>query len=379
MQEYMVQGRVNEYSLANISNIAINAGMLYPPPRPIGRDLNPFDRGRPGDAWTQPMYTCVSASRATIKTVTFLYNGTGDLSDLHVINATEKSYANTSSMPVWGVEDSGLVYRQVTPLWGLLNPAFAGKPNISSVRKESLWLPGFTSILSPVVDSTMNIPGASFYSTIMAYIYGELLSGLSTTQEIHDYTGYTQFALYQRWLELGQTPTRSADIINLIWTDIAANAVLGTRGWLSQAPNSTTPGPQDQSSPHEVPYVIVFERSTRYHIVYAVPAILLLFLTLIISLTTVILLVLRRTGLNRMRLFLNQTSLGRNLTALLYSDVSSQQSTRKTWAKNDAHRRITVALDRPYASSHSGIETSTQSKEDTTVSQRLISNDDIDR
>jgi hypothetical protein len=353
--------------------------MLYPPPRPIGRDLNPFDRGKPGDTWTQPIYTCVSASRATIKTVTFLYNGTGGLSGLHIINATEKSYPNTSSMPVWGVEDSGLVYRQITPLWGLLNPAFAGKPNISSVRKESLWLPGFTSILSSVVDSTMNIPGASFYSTIMAYIYRELLDGSSKIQEIHDYTGYAQFALYQKWLELGQTPRQSADIINLIWTDIAANAVVGTRGWLSQAPGSNTPRPQDQSSPHKVRDVTLFERSTRYHIVYAVPAVLLLFLTLIMSLTTAILVLLRRTGLNRMKWFLNQTSLGRNLTALLYSDVSSQQSTQKAWAKKDAHRLVTVALDRPYAGSQLGIVTCTQPKEDTMASQCLIDGNDIAR
>lgn len=216
MQEYIVQGRVDEDSLANISNIAITAGMLFPPPRPVGRVLNPFDRGRPGDAWTQPMYTCVSASRATIKTVTSLYNGTEGLSNLHVINATEKSYSNTSSMPVWGVEDSGLVYRQITPLWGLLSPAFAGKPNISSVYKESLWLPGYTPLIaSSIANSTMNIPGASFYTTIMAYIYQELFS-TSKTREVHDYTGYAQFALYQKWLELGQAPTQSADIINLI-------------------------------------------------------------------------------------------------------------------------------------------------------------------
>lgn len=123
----------------------------------------------------------------------------------------------------------------------------------------------------------------------------------------------------------------------------------------------------------------LFERSTRYHIIYTVPAILLLFLTLIVGLNIAILLILRRTGLNRMKWFLNQTSLGRNLTALLYSHVSSQQATRKIWAKNDAHRLITVALDRPYAGGYSGIEMSAQSKVDTTVSQRLMNSDDTER
>ncbi|XP_014561460.1 hypothetical protein COCVIDRAFT_22421 [Bipolaris victoriae FI3] len=379
--EDVAQGRVDSWSLANISNIAIATGTFYPPPRPMGRDLNPFDLGKPGDAWTQRVYTCASASRATIKTVTFLYNGNGGLSDLRVINVTEKTYPNTSSMPIWGVEDSGITYRDIKPFWGLLSPKFAERSNISSIQRESLWLPGYTGrFLSSVVDSKMNTPGASFYSTIMQYIYAELFSDTALESvEIHDYSGYGQFALYQRWLELGRTATRSADIINLIWTDIAANAVVGTRSWLAKSPGSATSVSQDQNSPHEVPHVILMQRSTKYNIVYAVPVMLLLLLTLIISVATVILLLLQRTGLDRMRWFLNQTSLGRNLTALLYPDVSSQQSSQKTWAKNDAHRVITAAPDKPYAGNQVENETSPQSKEDMTVSQRLMNEGDNER
>jgi hypothetical protein len=293
---------------------------------------------------------------------------------------TEKTYSNTSSMPIWGVEDSGITYRDITPLWGLLSPAFAKKSNISTIRKESLWLPGYTDPFGvSVVDSEMNIPGASFYSTIMRYIYTDLLS--STTygsQEAHDYSGKGQFALYQRWLQLGQTATGSADIINLIWTDMAANAVVGTRGWSSKGQDSTTPRSQGLSSPHEAPNVTLLQRITKYQIIYAIPAMLLLLLTLIVSITTAILLVLRRTGLNRMRWFLNRTSLGRNLTALLYPDVSSQQSTRKIWAKNDAHRVITVASDRPYVGNNLDNETSPQSKGDAIVSQHLMNEDNTE-
>lgn len=68
----------------------------------------------------------------------------------------------------------------------------------------------------------------------------------------------------------------------------------------------------------------VFERSTRYHIVYAVPAILIMFVALATGLATAILLVLRRIVLNRMRWFLYQTSLGRSLTAPTCASVSSQ-------------------------------------------------------
>jgi hypothetical protein len=357
-------------------------GMLYPPPRPSGRVHNPFDRGRPGDAWTQPMYTCVSASRATIKTVTFLYNGTGALSDLHVLNATENIHLDTSSMPVWGVEDSGLSYSNITPFWGLLSPAFEEHPNISTIRKDSLWLPGTISRLGSnlPVDSTMNLPGASFYSTIMEYIYRGLLSSPSSRLvEVQEYTGYAQFALYRKWLELGQNATQSANIINLIWTDMAANSVVGSRGWMSNESGSTMLGPQAWNNTNKAPDVTLFERRVRYHIAYAVPAVLLLMLALIMGLATVISLVLRRTDLNRMKWFLDQTSLGRNLTALLYPDVSSQQSTRKTWAKKDAHRLVTMAPDRPYTGNQAGIKTESWLRGDAIASQYLMTENSTER
>ncbi len=327
------------------------------------------------------MYTCASASRATIKTVTFLYNGTGGLADLHVVNITEKLYPNASSMPIWGVEDSGLPYKRITPFWSLLSPEAARGPNITSISRDSFWLPGTTPILSSVVDSTMNIPGASFYNTIMAHIYTELLRSniKSTFEEIHDYSGHAQFALYQKWLELGQTAARSADIINLIWTDIAANAVIGTRGWASQEPTSSMSALRDSESLYETPQVVLFERRIRYRIGYAAPAFLLLLLSFALMSTVAVLLIQRRTGLNRMRWFLNQTSLGRNFTALLYSEVTSQQSTRKSWSKNDARRVVTVALDKPYAGNSLNSDTIARPKEETVVSQRLINAVDDER
>jgi hypothetical protein len=331
----------------------MSVGTLYPPPRPVRQEWSPFDRGQAGDAWSQQMYTCVSASRATIKTVTFLYNGTGALAGLHVLNATEKIYTHPSDMPVWGVEDSGLHHMDIPPLWGLVSSDFEGKPNISTISKSSLWLPGFKNWdTTAPVDGTMNIPGASFHSTIMDYIYKELLSSASATQseEVQDYSGRAQFALYQRWLELGRTATRSADIINLIWTDIAANAIIGTRGLMSKASGPNMSENRNPNNSREVPKVVFYEKRVGYHIAYAGPAMLLLLLTLLLSLAVATLLVLRRTGLDRMNWFLDRTSLGRNFTALLYPDVTSQKSTRKAWAENDAQKLVIVALDRPYAS-----------------------------
>ena len=58
---------------------------------------------------------------------------------------------------------------------------------------------------------------------------------------------------------------------------------------------------------------------------------------------------------------------------------SRPNSSQKLWAKNDAHRLITVALDKPYAGSHPDNETDPQLKEGVTVSQSLMNEDDTER
>lgn len=62
--------------------------------------------------------------------------------------------------------------------------------------------------------------------------------------------------------------------------------------------------------------------------------------------------------------------MGRNFTALLYPEVSSQQAPGKAWMERDARKLVTVAADRPHASGSAdcgtkegGLAGSNQSKE----------------
>lgn len=46
-----------------------------------------------------------------------------------------------------------------------------------------------------------------------------------------DYSGLTAgLALYRKWQALSMNAVGAAQIVNLVWTDIAANSVVGTRG-----------------------------------------------------------------------------------------------------------------------------------------------------
>lgn len=96
----------------------------------------------PGSNWSIPLYSCASGVKATIKTVSFKFNGSDDLSGLSVTKIQAKEYTENSSKPLWGVENSELPLRDARPLWGLVSSDAASKLGLSTLRKEHLWLPG---------------------------------------------------------------------------------------------------------------------------------------------------------------------------------------------------------------------------------------------
>lgn len=85
-----------------------------------------------GSSWTVPLYSCIMAIKATIKRVTFKFNGTDDLSSLKVTEIVDKVYPNETSKPLWGIERSDKKLADARPLWGLISDTYRG--NISLTR-----------------------------------------------------------------------------------------------------------------------------------------------------------------------------------------------------------------------------------------------------
>src|SRR6266536_5894395 len=152
---------VGGLDLANMSNFGVRCGLVMGPPTPRGNDIDPFRRGKAEDMYTQLIYSCASAAKAVIKTVTFRYNGTDGLASLYVDHLQDKEYATEEEKPLWGVEDSGLDYRDILPLWGLVDPKYEGNVNVSTLRTEHLWPPGYHDYSTSPVDATQNMPGIS--------------------------------------------------------------------------------------------------------------------------------------------------------------------------------------------------------------------------
>ena len=54
-----------------------------------------------------------------------------------------------------------------------------------------------------------------------------------------DYTAKSNLAVYATWQENSRNPAMVLKIINLVWTYIAANAVVGTWGWQRELVSGT--------------------------------------------------------------------------------------------------------------------------------------------
>jgi hypothetical protein len=290
------------------------------------------------------------------------------LEGLQIISVKDKVYDRSSLKPLWGVENAGMNFSQISPLWGIVDAKYENSRNVSTLRSDALWLPGYVEGVNLPINSFMNTPGSHFHSHALRYIYGTLGTIPSQpTFDILGYSGHAQFAMYRKWLELSTNAQDSAKIIDLVWTDIVANAVVGTKGWASEGMNSNAV---------EVTYA---QRNVHYRLVYAIPAMLLLIITLCVLLLTALLVAMQRTGLSKMIWFLDRTSLGRNFTALLYPDVTSQETSTKAWQDRDAQRLVTVSADRPYAGSDSEgpdttyLQAMGKATEDVESSERFLS------
>ncbi len=341
---------------ANINSSMIGCGLLYGAAQRTD-DGSPFVPD-PGSKWKVPVYSCASSINARIRTVHFQYNGT-DLSKLNATSSTPKTYSDPSMLPLWGVEDMhSFSITEAQPLWGVLGTSNATvdealRANISTVAKESLRLPGIMSTQSRFENGRsplamklgQNLPGADFYNVALWAAY--LTSKPEATLLYGDYSGQTSLALFAKWQGLSKTAADASQIINLIWTDVAANSVVGTKGWGLRA---VTEGLSQQavSNQASVP-VTAYRKLVRYHVPYAVPAFVVLGVALAILVAFVALMAMKRTGFAKLRILLDSTSAGRLMALSLWPDDGLYLKT-DAWVTRVGKRVVTASgsgLDAP--------------------------------
>jgi hypothetical protein len=284
-----------------------------------------------------------------------------------VNSAVPKAYNNVSEVPRWAVENLGdFSINEAKPTWGLLGTSNSSDHpsspsyNLSTVVAERLYLPGYMDNFYALLnapqgtsDQIYNFPGVNFYQQAL---YSALnvapIGSINFANQLPDYSGRTSLALFAKWQNMSLSLEGTAGIINLIWTDLAANVVVGTRGWglnaASEADaklfitNGSTTRDITPPSTTLVP-ITLYQTHIRYRIPYAVPAIVVLTIVLVVISILAVLLVLHRTGSQRMRRLLDATAAGRIMALMLWPKESDEDS--KEWVRNVQDRKVTITMD----------------------------------
>lgn len=354
---------------ANISNTAVGCGLVQGAARlENGQDSLIFDRG---SNWTIPLYSCASATKALIKTANFRFDGGQSLKGLTVTNVTNKAYDADIFKPLWAVENTDMELTSGAPLWGLVSDAAQGHEGYAYVRSDHLYLPGLPlNGLGSV--GIQNLAGTDFHSQALssAYDIGSNPSG------VQDYSGKANFAMFVRWQELSRLPQTTAKIVNLVWTDLASNAVIGTRSWLTRKPDPLAPkhgsssdianedlhsakrdltkrrthsAVFEDSSSASVP-VTVYSRRIRYHWPFAIPAFLVCLVTGLMFAVAILFALFGR--IRRLRQYIFQLSAGRLMGNLIYLDECSSLVPTKIWRRGVGVKRVKVGVYAPEARDH---------------------------
>ncbi|KAK4096168.1 hypothetical protein N658DRAFT_459157 [Parathielavia hyrcaniae] len=364
---------------ANITNIFVACGLVNGPPRRV--DPGPQSIFEHGSQWTTPLYSCATAVRATIKTVDFSTNPSAQFpppsSDpsrglaalLQVTNISDKSYASPSAHPIWGVEKTGRNLSDIRPVWGLVSPAYlspdgnnSNYPNlISVVRQPWLYLPGLANdhlrgdapSFYPSAEYAAgrdNLPGADFPFAAANTIFqsGGVGRGISDEAWPFDLAGRSDMAVFTRWQRLCESGGEgAARMINLLWTDLAASAVVGTKG-ISTGTAQGEGGGREERGGDTPPNIITIHirpavRRTRYHFAYGIPAFVLLAVLLALTAGSVCAWLARVSSLDRVRRRIHQLSVGRIFTIVLYPGESDFGMSPKQWSLLSAGKTVRFA------------------------------------
>jgi hypothetical protein len=339
---------------ANSTNIQVKCGLVLGPALKTSGPDTPLVE--PGSEWTRPVYMCASTTKATIKSVSFSFNqsrGSG-LDALSVTSLEDKQYASKTDMPSWGIETPNMTLGTIDPLWGLIDPDSPDIVNVTMLQSPQLYVPaGSSAIRNSMLEvdgGHSYVPGTAAPAAIWASAYAprDILSS-----GIQDLSGWNQLSLATVWRKMSTTSMGTAGIMNLIWTDLAANALVGTRGWVDNRvlpPNlqsEETLRKRDISSSTSTTAasrvsVRAYVRRTRYHWLYAIPAGLTLLLVVVICVAALVAVVSGKGNVRRIRHYSDSLSAGRLLVALK-TGVRDFESSSAEWLKVSGRRRMSLA------------------------------------
>ncbi|KAG0637149.1 hypothetical protein HOY80DRAFT_908249, partial [Tuber brumale] len=309
---------------SNITNIAIKCSTIFGMAKRADRgEARIYDAGA---NWSMPIYTCATAIKASMKVVTLTMNGTHTLENLRVDKVVPKNYSSISVMPVWAVENSGMMINEVFPFWGIVDPKYKDVPNATTIQREHLWL---LAVNRKPRNSTLSPLSSLALSTVP----GQALEKIST---LIDFSGQQNFALRTKWQKLSETQEPVALIQNLIWTDLVANSLVGTKS-VSSAYGAAE---VDEHPTDGMLAVEMYGKRITYDLVFAIPALTILVMWVTSLFIASLMLLASRVSIAVVRELINHTSTGRSVTNVLYPKTCEQSAPTKVWVRDTGGNTI---------------------------------------
>jgi hypothetical protein len=304
----------------------IRCGNLYGVP--VSTDKVEGTQVSIGSPYQQSLYACASSVKASIKVVELTFNGTTGLSNLTASRLTDKDYTN-QPLPLWGVEridnSTEFTIADIDVLWGLVSDAYENDESIETRRGEDFYLPaayqGHTLTLS--LD---NLAAATIFTAVWnnVYNFAAWIAGTSI-DSTPSYSGESQYALFLKWRELSQSPDGASTILNLIWTDLVASAVVGTKTGFEQTNLDESVW---KRAVHKHRTIIIYS-----NFLFAIPAFVAAFLWTLLLVIALSLLCFGQLPWRTLNHYMNQTSLGRAVHHAAYPYFPLAAASTKDWVK----------------------------------------------
>lgn len=347
---------------ANSSNIQVQCGLFFAAAQRVNGDPNSLVLA-PNETWRQSVYSCASMNKVSIKSVALRYNvttfGVNDLEGLSVLNVMDKAYSSEKDMPLWGIEEPNYQTQisGINQLWGIVDDNYdtskAKDDGIALKRSKEMYLPGYTfgTPLSYDLPGSEYVPAASAPKKILASTYS--VGSESSVGISYDYTGATNLAMFRRWQRLSRNsgPDGVPRILSLIWTDVAANALQGGKGWGHEGSGTggtiarRNGGTESASSGDGVLVpVLLYRKRVCFHWIYAIPAFLALGIFGTIAAIAVLLSLVKR-GPARIQYYLHHLSAGRLLAAQHFAGQCDNNTLTRTWIDSVGRKLVDITAE----------------------------------
>ncbi|KAI5842735.1 hypothetical protein BZA05DRAFT_174896 [Tricharina praecox] len=259
------------------------------------------------------------------------FGARGDLRrqrQFHLRHPSHGRFQNSPSETL-GSGRQRVCHRQHRPNVGTSLGRVGGRTGLSILRSDRLYLPAgaggtFSSGISYQPDA---MAGTHGLLTVLSETYTKVLTvgALSAPEYLPDYTDFVSYPMYTRWQNLSKSTESATLIFNLLWTDIAASLVTGSKPHLASSSTASA----DPSRP-----VLVFERRIKYDLRYAIPAMLFAALWLVLGIAFLLVLLFAGTRVAHITQLLNHTATGRVVTNIVAPDMAPPGAPTKEWAKS---------------------------------------------